>query len=92
MTGRPEILWPLFGALERLDGIGPKSAIALTAAHIEKPRDLLFTLPHSAALKRKFAKVVVFYSRCFFSFHPIKIHSLLTMIGFINWVIDVALT
>ncbi len=47
MTGRPEILWPLFGALERLDGIGPKSAIALTAAHIEKPRDLLFTLPHS---------------------------------------------
>ena len=47
MTGRPEILWPLFGDLKTLDGIGPKSADALAAAHIEKPRDLLFTLPHS---------------------------------------------
>ncbi len=46
-TGRPEVLWPLFGALEKLDGIGPKSAQALAGAHIEKPRDLLFTLPHS---------------------------------------------
>ena len=53
MTGRPEILWPLFGALERLDGIGPKSAIALTAAHIEKPRDLLFTLPHSGVDRQR---------------------------------------
>lgn len=47
MTGRPEVLWPLFGDLERLDGIGPKSAATLAAAGIEKPRDLLFTLPHS---------------------------------------------
>lgn len=47
MTGRPEVLWPLFGALETLDGIGPKSAQALVATGIEKPRDLLFTLPHS---------------------------------------------
>jgi len=46
-TGRPEVLWPLFGALEKLDGIGPKSAQALDAAGIAKPRDLLFTLPHS---------------------------------------------
>ena len=53
MTGRPEILWPLFGALERLDGIGPKSALALTAAHIEKPRDLLFTLPHSGVDRQR---------------------------------------
>ena len=53
MTGRPEILWPLFGALERLDGIGPKLALALTAAHIEKPRDLLFTLPHSGVDRQR---------------------------------------
>jgi len=46
-SGRPEVLWPLFGALEKLDGIGPKSAQALVNAQIEKPRDLLFTLPHS---------------------------------------------
>ncbi|MCF2870597.1 ATP-dependent DNA helicase RecG [Octadecabacter sp. G9-8] len=53
MTGRPEILWPLFGALGKLDGIGPKSALALAAAHIEKPRDLLFTLPHSGVDRRR---------------------------------------
>lgn len=53
MTGRPEVLWPLFGGLETLDGIGPKSALALAAAHIEKPRDLLFTLPHSGVDRRR---------------------------------------
>ena len=58
MTGRPEILWPLFGALEKLDGIGPKSAQALEAAHIEKPRDLLFTLPHSGVDRRRRASIL----------------------------------
>ena len=57
MTGRPEILWPLFAALEKLDGIGPKSAQALEAAHIEKPRDLLFTLPHSGVDRRRRASI-----------------------------------
>ena len=52
-TGRPEVLWPLFGSLESLDGIGPKSAQALAAAHIVKPRDLLFTLPHSGVDRRR---------------------------------------
>ena len=47
MTGRPESLFPLFGALTRLDGIGPKTAQILEQAGIEKPRDLLMTLPHS---------------------------------------------
>lgn len=52
MTGRPEILWPLFGALEALDGVGPKTAAALTKAGQEKPRDLLFTLPQSVVDRR----------------------------------------
>ncbi|MEL6682396.1 MAG: ATP-dependent DNA helicase RecG, partial [Pseudomonadota bacterium] len=47
MTGRPEVLFPLFGALTALDGIGPKTAQTLTTIRIEKPRDMLMTLPHS---------------------------------------------
>ncbi|MEM7241008.1 MAG: ATP-dependent DNA helicase RecG [Pseudomonadota bacterium] len=46
MAGRPEILFPLFGDIQRLSGIGPKSAQALAKAGIATPRDLLFTLPH----------------------------------------------
>ncbi|WP_375282352.1 ATP-dependent DNA helicase RecG [Pseudooctadecabacter sp.] len=57
-TGRPEVLWPLFGRLENLDGIGPKSAEALTHAHIEKPRDLLFTLPNSGVDRSRRASVL----------------------------------
>ncbi len=45
MTGRPEILFPLFAGLTKLDGIGPKSAAILEAAHVTKPRDILMTLP-----------------------------------------------
>ncbi len=47
MSGRPESLWPLFGALTTLDGIGPKTALLLAQGGIERPRDLLFTLPQS---------------------------------------------
>ena len=47
MTGRPETLFPLFSDLARLDGVGPKTALLLAAGGIEKPRDLLFTLPAS---------------------------------------------
>ncbi|WP_373636626.1 ATP-dependent DNA helicase RecG [Yoonia sp. BS5-3] len=47
MTGRPEVLFPLFGALTKLDGIGPKTAQNLETMGIEKPRDLLMTLPSS---------------------------------------------
>lgn len=46
MSGRPEILWPLFGAVEKLDGIGPKTAQILSQADMARPRDLLFTLPY----------------------------------------------
>ncbi|SFR39281.1 ATP-dependent DNA helicase RecG [Yoonia tamlensis] len=47
MTGRPEVLFPLFGALTKLDGVGPKTVQILEGAGITKPRDLLFTLPLS---------------------------------------------
>ncbi|WP_323038122.1 ATP-dependent DNA helicase RecG [Pararhodobacter sp.] len=47
MTGRPEILFPLFGDLEGLDGIGPKTAKNFSGLNVLSPRDLLFLLPHS---------------------------------------------
>ncbi len=46
-VGRPEVLWPLFGALTQLDGIGPKSADQLSRAGIARPVDLMFVLPTS---------------------------------------------
>ncbi|PVH29939.1 ATP-dependent DNA helicase RecG [Pararhodobacter oceanensis] len=52
MTGRPEFLFPLFGALEGLDGIGPKTAKNLAALDVETPRDLLFLLPQSGIDRR----------------------------------------
>ncbi len=53
MTGRPEILWPLFGALSTLDGVGPKTEAILAQSGISRPRDLLFTLPHSGVDRRR---------------------------------------
>ncbi len=47
MSGRPEILFRLFGALTKLDGIGPKTAQLMAGLDIEKPRDVIFTLPGS---------------------------------------------
>jgi len=47
MSSRPEPLFPLFADLETLQGVGPKTAQHLGALHISRPRDLIFTLPHS---------------------------------------------
>ncbi|SHE72310.1 ATP-dependent DNA helicase RecG [Litoreibacter ascidiaceicola] len=47
MAGRPEILFPLLSALTELEGVGPKTAKHFEQLGIEKPRDLLFTLPQS---------------------------------------------
>ena len=58
MSGRPEVLFPLFGALTKLDGIGPKSAQALEAAGIEKPRDILMTLPHTGVDRSRKSSVL----------------------------------
>ncbi|MEJ1992984.1 MAG: ATP-dependent DNA helicase RecG [Maritimibacter sp.] len=53
MTGRPEILFPLFAGLETLGGVGPKVAKNFAALDIEAPRDLLFSLPY-AGIDRRF--------------------------------------
>lgn len=50
--GRPEILFPLFGRLESLPGVGPRIARSLAGLGVEKPRDLLFHLPHSVIDRR----------------------------------------
>lgn len=44
---RPESLFPLFAGLETLPGIGAKTARAFAGLGVERPRDLLFLLPHS---------------------------------------------
>lgn len=57
MSRRPEMLYPLFAGLETLDGVGPKTAQNLAALDIARPRDLLFTLPHSVVDRRRRATV-----------------------------------
>jgi ATP-dependent DNA helicase RecG len=44
---RPEALFPLFAELETLPGVGPKAALAFKALGCERPKDLLYLLPHS---------------------------------------------
>ena len=46
MSGRPEILFPLFADIKKLAGVGPRSAQNLENMAITRPKDLLFTLPH----------------------------------------------
>lgn len=53
MSGRPEPLFPLFAALDTLEGVGPKTVQNLAALDIQKPRDMLFTLPYSGIDRRK---------------------------------------
>ena len=53
MAGRPEILFPLFADLETLPGVGAKSARLFAQIGVERPRDLLFTLPHSGIDRRR---------------------------------------
>ena len=47
MGMRPSELFHLFGDLNNLSGIGPKTIINLKNLSIEKPRDFLFNLPFS---------------------------------------------
>ena len=54
---RPPILFPLFADLETLDGVGPKTAKALAQIDIQRPRDLIFTLPHSGVDRRRRASI-----------------------------------
>jgi len=53
MSGRPEILFPLFADLETLEGVGPKTAQHMEHIGVTKPRDLLFTLPYAGIDRRR---------------------------------------
>jgi len=53
VSGRPEILFPLFAGLETLPGVGAKTAQHLGQLGIERPRDLLFHLPHAVIDRRR---------------------------------------
>ncbi len=53
MSGRPEALFPLFAGLDTLAGVGPKTVQNLGGLAIERPRDLVFTLPQSGVDRRK---------------------------------------
>ena len=57
MSRRPEILFPLFAELTKLDGIGPKMAKNFAKIGVERPRDLLFVLPHSLINRALIASV-----------------------------------
>lgn len=57
MSGRPEILFPLFGALTKLEGIGPKSAQILEGVGVGKPLDLLMTLPLAGVDRHRRASI-----------------------------------
>ncbi|WP_298290995.1 ATP-dependent DNA helicase RecG [uncultured Litoreibacter sp.] len=57
MSGRPEILFPLFADLTKLDGVGPKTATLFEQLHIEKPKDLLLTLPGSGIDRARKASI-----------------------------------
>lgn len=54
---RPAILFPLFAGLETLEGVGPKSAKLFPALGVERPRDLLFTLPYACVDRRPRATI-----------------------------------
>lgn len=54
---RPPILFPLFAELETLDGVGPKTAKFLEQLDVEKPRDLIFTLPHTGVDRTRRASI-----------------------------------
>jgi ATP-dependent DNA helicase RecG len=53
MSGRPEILFPLFAGAETLPGVGPKTAQSLAQMGVDTPRDLLFSLPYSVIDRRR---------------------------------------
>ena len=54
---RPPALFPLFSELETLEGVGPKIARAFAGLGVERPKDLLFLLPHSAIDRARKASV-----------------------------------
>ncbi|SHG23662.1 ATP-dependent DNA helicase RecG [Cognatishimia maritima] len=53
MSSRPEILFPLFAEITKLEGVGPKVAQHLSTIGLDKPRDVLFSLPYSVVDRRR---------------------------------------
>ena len=49
---RPASLFPLFAEMETLDGVGAKTAKLFAQLGVERPRDLLFTLPYAGVDRR----------------------------------------
>jgi ATP-dependent DNA helicase RecG len=54
---RPEVLFPLFASLETLEGVGEKIAKAFGALGVQRPKDLLFLLPHSGIDRARVATI-----------------------------------
>ncbi|WP_424970141.1 ATP-dependent DNA helicase RecG [Dinoroseobacter sp. S76] len=52
MSGRPDALFPLFAELETLPGVGKKTAQTFAQMDVARPRDLVFTLPHTGIERR----------------------------------------
>lgn len=55
--GRPPSLFPLFAAIDTLPGIGPKGRDALAHMGIERPRDMVMTLPASGITRRQIDRI-----------------------------------
>jgi ATP-dependent DNA helicase RecG len=55
--GRPPALFPLFAALDSLPGIGLKGRSALAQMGIDRPRDLVLTLPSSGIARRRIVRI-----------------------------------
>ena len=49
---RPHFLFPLFGKLENLKGIGPKSIFNLHKLGIFKPLDFLYSFPSNLKIRK----------------------------------------
>ena len=54
---RPAELFPLFAGLETLEGVGEKTAKAFAGLGVDRPKDLLFLLPHSGVDRARKASV-----------------------------------
>jgi len=57
MSGRPEILYPLFAGIDSLPGIGPRTARAFARLGVETVGDMLFTLPASGITRHPCASL-----------------------------------
>lgn len=55
--GRPPALFPLFAAADTLPGVGPKAQAALAQLGIDRPRDLIMTLPNSGVRRRRLKRL-----------------------------------